>query len=574
MNTILDKLVLIYGEKQGKETYKKLKELVKEEHKFIHSHHARWKIPVIFPLQRHAINEKFRLHKLRRKQYFSEKDIVLITFANAFQQEKQLPLQTLHAFLDDTLKGLIDTVHILPFHPFTADRGFAVADFYKVKKEFGDWKDIESIAKDYRLMADLVLNHVSSAHEWFQKFLAGEEKYQNYFISFEEKEIPREDLKKLFRPRATECLTPFETKKGKRYVWTTFSKDQIDLNYQNPEVFLEMVKTILFLLRKGVRVVRMDAITFIWKELGTNSIHRPNAYRLLELFRTIFDLVYPSALLITETNVPHKENISYFRDGIHGAHMVYNFALPPLVLHAFKNQDALHLTTWANTLTVPSKDTTFFNFLSSHDGIGVLGARGILPDKEIATLSKSIIKNGGKISYRTMPDGSKSIYEMNSTWWSALHSPEESFSITLQKFITSIAISFAIAGVPAIYYGSLFGEENDLDTWKKTNFNRDINERKLNYPKLTQQLENVSSKQSRVLSAVKSLIASRINNNLLHPNASQQILDLDKRIFAVLRQSQSKRLLALHNVSGSRVKVHYEDTMYELAPYAYLWKEI
>lgn len=552
MDKIQQNLIFLYGQEQGKATYNKLLTLVEQ-----HKPHIKDNSPI---------------------PHFSEKDIALITYADSFTKSNETTLQTLNNLLTDHLKNTLSTIHILPFNPFSSDHGFSVIDYKVVEPKFGTWEDIHMIANEHRLMADLVLNHVSAQSEWFKKFQAGDPEYKDYFISYSPEEITPEleaDLKKVFRPRSTPLLTPFETVNGKRFLWTTISVDdfvdQIDLNYGNPKVLLEMLDIFLFLLQKDVRIFRLDAITFIWKELGTSCVHLPQGHAILQIFRTLLDEVCPSAIIVTETNVPHKENISYFGNGKNEAHMVYNFALPPLTLHALYTGNAQYLSSWAKTLQLPSDDNTFFNFLSSHDGIGILGARGILPDEEIDKIVDTIVEHGTKFGYKTLPNGQTTVYEMCATWWSAVSKEEVPFEETLQKVLTSHALCFALAGFPAVYYLSIFGKANDIEAWEKTGHHRDILRTSLDYEWLEGELADNNSKEAKVFSAMKALIKERTSHSAFHPNAKQEVLDLDNRIFALLRTSEKERLLALHNVSRDHVTVEFEEKSYELEPYGYLW---
>jgi glucosylglycerate phosphorylase len=552
MDKILQNLIFLYGQAEGEKAYKELQVMLEKESALIKDTQSSPKL--------------------------TEKDLALITYADSFYESSKPTLPTLNKLLTDHLKNTLSTIHILPFNPFSSDHGFSVIDYREVEPKFGTWNDIGKIAQGHRLMADLVLNHVSAQSEWFKKFQAGDPAYQDYFISFTPEELTpalQEELKKVFRPRSTPLLTPFETAHGKRYLWTTISVDdfvdQIDLNYKNPKVLLEMLSIFLFLLQKGVRIFRLDAITFIWKELGTNCVHLPQGHAILQIFRSVLDEVCTSGIIITETNVPHKDNISYFGNGKDEAHMVYNFALPPLTLHALYTNNATHLTNWAKTLKPPSEDTAFFNFLSCHDGIGIMGARGVLPDEEIEKLFEIIVEHGTKLSYKSLPNGDKTIYEMCATWWSAVSKEEVPFEETIQKFLTSYALCFALAGVPAVYYLSLFGKANDIEAWKKTEHNRDILRTSLEYPWLEDKLADKDSKEAKVFAAMKALIKERTTHPSFHPNASQEILDLDPHVFAILRKSEKETLLALHNVSRDHVTVEFGNKTYELKPYGYLW---
>mgnify|MGYP000505524901 CR=1 FL=1 len=527
-------------------------------------------------LDKKTISAKVTL--FNKKSFFDEKDIFLITYANSFFKENEKPLKTLNYFLKRYIKDYFSALHILPFYPFSSDRGFSVIDFYQVKKEFGSWSQIKKISRNYRLMADLVLNHISTKSKWFKNFLAGKKKYQDYFISFLEKEIPKDEIKKVFRPRATPLLTPFTTKTGTRFVWTTFSvgdfTDQVDLNYKNPKLFLEMVKILLFLFQKGVKIIRLDAIAYLWKELGTNCLHQPQVHTIVQLLRLIIESIYPDGVIITETNVPHTENVSYFGDGKNEAHMVYNFALPPLVLQAFISQNSSFLTKWAQSIEWPNEKNFFYNFLDSHDGVGILGAKDILPKDEFEKIFLTIKKNGGKLSLRNLADGGKAVYEINTTWWSALAEKNNSFELNLKKFITSKAISFALKGVPAVYYLSLFGRENDLITYKKTKINRDLNRENLSIKKVEKWLANKKTKESIVFNALFDLIKKRKSFVAFHPQAKQEVISLSNKVFSILRYKNGQRVLALHNVTKDYVEINYRGKKYQLSPYDFLWQII
>lgn len=537
---IIGKLCYLYGENKGKATWLKLEKMLNE---FLASY-------------------KCEATEVKPEERFTEKDSVLITYANSFYRRGEKPLKTLNYFLQKYLAGAINGVHILPFFPYSSDRGFSVIDFYHVKEEFGTWQDIELLGNKFRLMVDLLLNHVSTQNEWFKRFLDCDARYKDYFISFSGGSVPEEEIKKVFRPRATPLLTKFKTKCGEKLVWTTFSvgntTDQVDLNYKNPEVLLEIIKVLLFLLEKNAQIIRLDAVAYIWKELGTNCIHRPQAHTIVQLFRDILDTVKPSAVLITETNVPHKENISYFGNGYNEAQAVYNFSLPPLVLHAFWKSDASYLSKWASSLKSPSNTTTFFNFLDSHDGIGVLGARGILPQEEIERMFEEVEKRGGVLSYKVNEDGARSVYEMNITWWSALNgNSSDSLELQVQRFLCSRAIALALKGIPGIYYISLFGIENDLEGMRRSGVVRDINRKNLDIIALEEKLSNKESKEARVFWNLLKLIKVRAQHRAFHPNAEQEVLFLSNKVFALLRTScnNKERILALHNLSKDEVNI-------------------
>lgn len=553
-SSMLEKLIFLYGKVKGKEVEKRLKNIINE---------AKTKVVC------------------EDRPFWDEKDIFLITYPDSFYEKETPVLQTLDKFLQFHLRGGISGVHILPFYPFSSDRGFSVTNYYQVEKEFGTWGDVEKIGKRYRLMADLVLNHVSVKHEWFQKFLAGEEKYWDYFIHFDKVKIPQEALKKVFRPRSAPILTPFETAKGERWAWTTFSvensTDQVDLNYQNSEILIEVIKILLFLLQKGVRIIRLDSIPYIWKELGTDCKNLPKTHTIVSIFRNVLDLVCPGALIVTQSSLPFGENISYFGNKEKEAQLVYNFALPPLLLEAFYSRNSKYLNQLAEKMSSPDKDCSFLNILAVHDGVGINGAKDFLNEAEINNLCLMAENKGGKLSYRSLPEGGQTVVEINITWWSALNNPlsslgtVEPFEIQLKRFISSYAIAFSMRGIPAVYYLSLIGAENNYHLFQKTKIKRDLNRTNLDLRELEVKFWDKSSKEFKVLAAMKNLISKRKLFSAFHPGAKQVVLNLDKRVFSLLRGDGNEKVLALHNLSNEVVALKYNSRLFKLDPFSYIW---
>ncbi|MEM7116056.1 MAG: sugar phosphorylase [Chloroflexota bacterium] len=488
----------------------------------------------------------------------SERDAILITYGDMVQVDSETPLSTLAAFLSATVKNGISTVHILPFYPYTSDDGFSVVDYKAVNPDLGDWEDVGKIGDHFRLMFDAVVNHISASSDWFQRFLADEPGYRDYFTVVDSSK----DLTAVFRPRALPLLTPVETKAGTKHVWTTFSADQIDLNFASPDVLLEVIDVLLFYVANGAEFIRLDAIGFMWKEIGTSCIHLPKAHRAIQLMRSALDEIVPHVALITETNVPHKDNISYFGDGTNEAQMVYNFSLPPLTLHAFHTGNAEVLSQWAATLELPSDKTTFFNFLASHDGIGLMPTRGILPDDEVAAIAKRVEALGGFVSYKNNPDGSQSPYELNVNYLDGLGVPgeEETAVLRAKRFLTSQAIMLVLRGVPGIYFHSLFGSQGWLEGVAQTGRNRTINREKLQKATIEQELADPQSLRSLVLRPYLHMLQTRALQPAFHPNGQQEILAVETAVFAVLRRDQTGKngVLCLQNVSDEAVEVELE----------------
>ena len=482
----------------------------------------------------------------------TEQDSILITYGDQIQSPNEMPLRTLSLFCKKYLTGVVNGIHILPFFPWSSDDGFSIMDYRKVDPILGDWKDISSMQSHFRLMFDGVVNHISSQSEWFKGFLHDNPRYQNYFIIVE----GSPDLSQVVRPRALPLLTSFQTPSGEKRVWTTFSEDQIDLNYKNPEVLLEMTDILLMYVERGASFIRLDAIAYLWKEVGTTCIHLPQTHHVIQFLRAMLDEVAPHVHLITETNVLHADNVSYFGDGTNEAQLVYNFALPVLTLHSFHTSDTRILSKWAKALTLPSNKTTFFNFLASHDGIGLNPAQGILSNSDIDALVKKALEHRGLISYKQNADGTQSAYELNINYFDALSNPNgnEPLGRQVDRFITAQAIMLSLVGVPGIYFHSLFGSRGWLDGVKQTRRNRTINREKCQLEKLQSELEDKNSLRTKVFTRYRQLLMARKSSPAFHPYGTQKILNFHPAIFAIERISLDKKLrtLCLHNVSAQR----------------------
>ncbi len=482
----------------------------------------------------------------------TERDSILITYGDQVQSPNEKPLQTLSAFCEEYLNGVVNGIHILPFYPWTSDDGFSVVDYRKVDPALGDWEDISGMQRHFRLMFDGVINHISSQSGWFKAFLHDDPHYREYFVVVD----GTPDLSQVVRPRALPLLTTFNTPSGERRVWTTFSDDQIDLNCQNPEVLLEILDILLLYVEHGATFIRLDAIAYLWKEIGTTCIHLPQTHQVIQFLRAALNEIAPHVYLITETNVPHEDNISYFGDGTNEAQLVYNFALPPLTLHTFRTGDAQVLSSWAKTLSLPSDRVTFFNFLASHDGIGLNPARGILSNADVDALVEKTLEHGGLVSYKHNSDGSQSPYEMNINYFDALSNlnSNEPLELQINRFIAAQAIMLSLVGVPGIYFHSLFGSRGWLDGVKQTGRNRTINREKCDLHSLQRELADSKSLRARVFARYRQLLSARRSSSAFHPHGRQKVLDLHSAVFALERVSpnEKSRVLCLHNVSAQK----------------------
>lgn len=493
-----------------------------------------------------------QVHASRQQQIWDQRDVYLITYADSIRPAaNNKPLQTLQQFMCQHLQGWVTGVHVLPFFPWSADDGFAVSDYNTVHPALGDWQDIEALAGDFKLMADLVINHCSTSHTWFQQFMDGQAPGRDYFYTAD----PALDLSAVTRPRTSELLRPVTTADGIRHVWCTFGHDQVDFDFRNPDVLLEFVRIIRLYLDHRVRVFRLDAVAFIWKEPGSNCLNLLQTHEIVRLLRALIEHAEPEALIITETNIPKRENLSYFGNA-NEAHSIYNFSLPPLLLFTLLNGNCRHLKNWLMSMPPAQLGTFYFNFIASHDGIGLRPAEGLLSDQEIKALLAGVERSGGRISWRATSALERRPYEINISLWDALACTLADQSGTpdpwqLQRFLCAHAILLALEGVPAFYIHSLLATGNDEQRLAKSGHNRHINRHQWSQAELEALLADTGSRHARVLSALKVLIAIRQQQPAFHPNATQFTLHLGDGIFAFWRQSinREQSIFALNNIS-------------------------
>jgi sucrose phosphorylase len=485
---------------------------------------------------------------------WSEKDALLITYGNSIIDGAHKPLDLLHDFLLNSLQGTLNSVHILPFFPYTSDDGFAVSDFRAVNPQLGDWPDIQRIAADFKLMSDLVLNHVSSQSNWFNAYRQGQAPYDKFFFEAD----PNDDLSGVVRPRTTPLLQEVETSNGTKHVWCTFSHDQVDLDFRNPEVLLEFLRIIRLHVNNGVEIIRLDAVAFLWKDPETPSIHLPQTHAVIKLMRVLCDFASEKIILLTETNVPKAENLSYFGKGDE-AHAIYNFPLPPLILHAMMSGSAAYLRRWQRGMPPAPLGCAYLNFTASHDGVGMRPAEGLLPEDEKQRVIDTVKEVGGLVSMRTLPDGGESPYELNTTFYEAMgrtFKGEDAYHF--ERFICSQSIVMSLEGIPAFYIHSMLATPNDHAQVEHRGMNRGINRHRWDYPTLQALLADPKTPQARVMAALSERLKVRKQQAAFHPNATQLTVNIDdERVFGLWRQSLDRRqsIFALHNISDVEVSV-------------------
>ncbi|WP_110587973.1 alpha-amylase family glycosyl hydrolase [Microbacterium suaedae] len=511
----------------------------------------------------------------------SHETAYLIAYGDSFTRDGEVPLHTLAGVLREHVGDILTDVHLLPIYPWTSDDGFAVVDHREVDPALGTWADVEETeSAGYQVALDFVANHVSASNPWFRGWLDGDKRYDGYFLE----PAADFDTAQVVRPRATPLLHPFERADGTTAkAWTTFGPDQIDVDPRTPSVLLELTDVLLGYIARGARTIRLDAIGFLWKESGTSSIHLPQTHAVVKVWRALIDAVAPGVLLLTETNVPHVDNISYFGDGDDEANMVYQFALPPLVLHAFITGRATAFADWASGIRPVSDTATWFNFLSSHDGIGLRPTTGLLTDDDRRLMVERTLARGGRISMATQPDGSETVYELNTNYLDALVEADhpDPTAAVVQRGLAAHAILLSVVGVPAIYYHSLLGSAQDLEGVQESGIARRINRERLDADVLAEELET-SPRRRGVFEGLRRLFETRRGLPGFSPFADQEIERHDERLVVIRRAGGTPdEIVAVINVSGDRVEApslsgidvlagRRHDVL-ALGPYEYVW---
>ena len=489
--------------------------------------------------------------------YWDEDDIIMITYGDSVIDGDERPLVTLNRFLHRYCKNTVNNVHILPFFPYSSDDGFSVIDYSSVNESLGTWEDIEAIAKDYGLMTDLVINHCSARSAWFDNFVKGEGTGSDFFFTAD----PADDLSRVTRPRVSPLLRETETAKGTKHVWCTFSHDQVDFDFRNPNVLLAFVDIIRLYIDKGAKLFRLDAVAFLWKIVGTNCINLPQTHEVIRLLRTLIEHVDPSIIIITETNIPNRENLTYFGNA-NEAHAIYNFSLPPLLVNTLVSGDCKYLKSWMMSMPPAQNGTAYFNFIASHDGIGLRPAEGLLSDEEISELVHTMQNFGGKISWRASDHGQQKPYEINITLFDALQGTIKGPDRwQIDRFICAHAIMLGMEGIPGLYIHSLLGTSNDYEKVANTGQNRSINRRRWELTELEALLDSPYSQHHKVLTRLSQLIRVRKAQPAFHPNATQFTLQLGNQIFGYWRQSLDRKqsVFCISNISDEEQSVLLSD---------------
>ncbi len=536
-------------------------------------------------------NAELLIAPKRHHNNWDQKDVMLITYGDSIEKLGEKPLHSLHDFLIQYCGDAINSVHLLPFFPYSSDDGFSVIDYSSVNEALGDWDDIKAISRDYRVMSDVVINHCSSRSAWFENFIKGEGPGSDFFFTASLKD----DLTDVVRPRTSDLLRLTKTQHGEKQVWCTFSHDQVDFDFRNPSVLDTFVSIMRQYLDTGIRIFRLDAVAFLWKKIGTTCINLEQTHEVIRLLRTLIEHAVNDAVIITETNIPNRQNLTYFGNA-NEAHGIYNFSLPPLLVNTLVTGTCKHINAWLGSMPPAQNGTFFFNFVASHDGIGLRPAEGLLDDQELTNLVNTMQNFGGRISWRKSEEGKQKAYEINIALYDALQGTVKGADKWgLERFICAHGIMFGLEGIPGIYIHSLLGTGNDYEKVKNTSHNRSINRHKWDYTELQRQLASPYSQHTKVHDRIIKLLNIRKEQPAFHPNATQFTLQLGEQIFGFWRQSMDRRqsIFCVYNVSDemqiirlsdlnligtdnwldliSGHTLSLEDLEYQLTPYQSMW---
>ena len=520
---VMSYLIQLYGTEQGQRMHQDLREMASQAAGAV----AKQQKPVLASATAEAI---------------------LICYGDGVQRSGTMPLQALAEFAQSHLDGVVSGIHILPFFPSSSDDGFAVVDYEKVRTDLGDWPDVQDLARDFDLMVDLVINHCSREHIWFTDYITNAAPGKDYF----HEQTPDPGLSQVLRPRNSPLLTEVHTREGVKRVWTTFSEDQVDLNFANPDVLMEFARILFFYARNGARYIRLDAIAYLWKRIGTTCMSLPETHMVVRILRGLIDVQGMPLTLITETNVPHEENVSYFGEG-NEAHWVYQFSLAPLLLYSYLLGDARALVAWTEGLTPAPSGCSYFNFIASHDGVGLRPLEGLLEDSEIEQLIDVVHQRGGFASMRSTPSGEERVYELNIALFSAFGGNADD----IDAYVAAHQLLIAYQGVPGLYLNALLGSMNDVKQMEITGRTRSINRGSWSAEELAERLADPESLNARIFDRLSQSLKIRADQRAFAPTARQRFVEGGKDHLMFLRSDEKQRLLIVASFSAEPQKIDW-----------------
>ena len=481
---------------------------------------------------------KYNKNKKKEDLKINESTSLVICYGNSVTDGNKKSLKVFNKFYKKHLKNNFDSVHFLPFYPSSSDSGFAVKDHYKIEPRLGSWKDVKIISKNCNVMADLVINHSSARGLWFSNFLKNKSPGKDYFFTVDK----NFNSKKVIRPREHKLLKKIKLSDETKYLWRTFSPDQIDLNFKNPKVLIRFIKIIFNLINNGVRIFRLDAIAYLWKENGNTCINHTNTHNIIKFIRLVCNLLKTECIIITETNLPEKENLSYFGNNDE-ANWIYNFSLAPILVYSLLFEDSNKITKWSKNFPIAKLNNNYLNFIASHDGIGMRPIEGILSTNTQKKFLSRLKKNGGEFSYRKVQGVKKKVYEANITLFNAFKCSDfdKSGIFGFERYMAAHTIMISFDGIPAIYFNSMFGNSNDNSKYIISGNKRDLNRYRWNKDKIEDHLKDQNSKQNKYYKNMSNILAIRSKQKAFHPNAIRKTLKLGANFFGIKRISTDNK---------------------------------
>ncbi len=466
--------------------------------------------------------------------------IMLITYADSLGKN----LKELNDILDQWYSKAIGGVHILPFFPSSADRGFAPKRYDKVDEAFGDFEDIDELQKKYYLMFDFMVNHISKSSEYFKDFEKNKENsvYKDFFIRYkdfwENGEPTETQVDKIYKrkPRAPYIDVNFADGTTEK-VWCTFSEEQVDLDITKESTKAFIRETLLNMAHKGASIIRLDAFAYAIKKADTNCFFvEPDIWQLLH---EIEDILKPyEVMILPEIHEHYSIQMKIADQGF----WIYDFALPVLVLHALFNGEGKYLEKWL--LMSPKKQ---FTTLDTHDGIGIVDVKDLLPDAEIDKVKEQMFAKGANVKkiYNTDAYQNLDIYQINTTYYSALGDNDKAY-------LLARAIQFFAPGIPQVYYVGMLAGVNDIEWMEETKNGRDINR---HYYKK----EEVEQEQERkVVRKLKELMELRNSHPAFDLDGEIEV-DLPKPDeLLIVRKSKNEKISLYANLTNHYFEIKDE----------------
>ena len=464
-------------------------------------------------------------------------EIMLITYADSMGNN----LKDLHKVLNQYYTNAVGGVHILPFFPSSADRGFAPMCYDRVDPNFGTFADVEAIGKDYYLMFDFMVNHISAHSAYFQDFLQKKDQsaYKDFFIRYsdfwENGEPTQEQVDLIYKrkPRAPYIEAEFADG-SKEKVWCTFCEEQIDLDVRKDATKQFIKQTLVDMCHHGAAVIRLDAFAYAIKKPDTSCFFvEPDIWELLyDIEKTV---KAEGAEILPEIHEHYTIPMKIADKGF----WIYDFALPVLTLHALYNHTGVYLKQWMERCPMHQ-----FTTLDTHDGIGIVDVKDLLPDEEVDKVKEQMYQQGANVKkiYSSEAYNNLDIYQVNTTYYSALGNQDDAY-------LLARAIQFFAPGIPQVYYVGMLAGSNDVDLMERTKNGRDINRHYYS-------LEEVAEQQQRpVVQKLKELMELRNT----HPAFSLEgtiSIQAEGDHLQIVRTYQSHKIVLDANLSNYQFEIH------------------